>query len=125
MRGALNAYGVGPSLAPGPFPSGLLRLGDANLRSRVSSWKLTGAGAEVMLPLGRPTRQTFVALRNVEHFASGERIKYFRGNSSRVFSAIAPTLRIMKELLGHRRTSPVAAPRLTIVPAGHPFMNAE
>jgi hypothetical protein len=78
-----------------------------------------------MLSLGRPTRQTFVALRYVEHFASGERIKYFRGNSSRVFSAIAPTLRIVKELLGHRRTSPVAAPKSTIVPAGHPFMNAE
>jgi hypothetical protein len=78
-----------------------------------------------MLSLGRPTRQTFVALRDVEHFASGERIKYFRGNSSRVLSAIAPMLRIVKELLGHRRTSPVAAPGSTIIAAGHPFMNAE
>jgi hypothetical protein len=33
--------------------------------------------------------------------------------------------RVVKELLGHRRTSPVAAPRQTIIAESPPVMNAE
>jgi hypothetical protein len=58
-----------------------------------------------VLPLFRPSRQALVALGDFEHFASRDGIKYFRGNSASVIGTIVPMRRIVRKLLGHRRTS--------------------
>jgi hypothetical protein len=54
----------------------------------------------------RPPSEALVALSNFQHFASREGIKYFRGNSTSVIGKIVPMRWIVKELLGHCRTSP-------------------
>ena len=76
-----------------------------------------------MLSLCRPPRQALVALGNFQHFASRDGIKYFHGNSTSIVGTIVPMRRIVKKLLGHRRTSP-DQPRRTIVVESRPFMNA-
>jgi hypothetical protein len=57
-----------------------------------------------VLSLCRPLRQAIVALGDFEHFASRDRIKYFRSNSTSVIGSIVPMRWIVRKLLGHCRT---------------------
>jgi hypothetical protein len=66
----------------------------------LQAWKLD------LLSLRRSSRQAFAALSDFEHFASGDRIKYFRRNPSSVIGSIVPMRWIVRKLLGHCRTSP-------------------
>jgi hypothetical protein len=61
--------------------------------------------------LCRPSSQTLVGLRDFQHFASRDGIKYFRGYSARILSAIVPMRRIVKQLLAHGRASSGSAPQ--------------
>jgi hypothetical protein len=61
--------------------------------------------------LCRPSSQTLVGLRDFQHFASRDGIKYFRGYSARILSAIVPMRRIVKQLLAHGRASSRSAPQ--------------
>jgi hypothetical protein len=115
LEAALRALPIGPvaRLAQGEEPGqpghdpGGKASGDDNTFSRprssgtypLQAWQLD------VLSLCLPPRQAVVALGDFEHFASRYGIKYFRGNSASIIGTIVPMRRIVRKLLGHRRTS--------------------